>query len=100
MGIRLALPALMSWGLLPLVPRDWLGTDTCTGLGARSLIGSHRNHAVALCPAEAARPQLAFRTNPALAYSHEYSSYWAFVVADCEDLNLDEKWCTDFAAWV
>jgi len=55
---------------------------------------------VALCPAEAARPQVAFRTNPALAYPHEHSSYWAFVVADCGDLNLDEKWCTDFAAWV
>jgi hypothetical protein len=47
-----------------------------------------------------AQGQLGYRTDPPDTYCNKFSAYWYAGVDDCDNDNLDEEWCADFAAWV
>ncbi len=47
-----------------------------------------------------AESQLGYRTDPPNTYCNMYSAYFDAGTADCDNSNLDEEWCADFAAWV
>jgi len=47
-----------------------------------------------------AESQLGYHTDPADTYCNKYSAYWHAGTATCGNLNRDEEWCADFAAWV
>jgi hypothetical protein len=49
---------------------------------------------------EIAESQLGYRTDPPNTYCNKFSSYWDAGNDDCNNSNLDEEWCADFAAWV
>ncbi|HEY1650378.1 MAG TPA: CHAP domain-containing protein [Acidimicrobiales bacterium] len=43
--------------------------------------------------------QVGYRTDPSDTYCNKFSAYWDAGVDDCGNDNLDEEWCSDFAAW-
>ncbi len=47
-----------------------------------------------------AQGQVGYRTDPSDTYCNKFSAFWAAGVDDCgNNGNLDEEWCSDFAAW-
>ena len=57
-------------------------------------VSSLRQRIVAL-----AESQIGYATDPADTYCNKYSAYWYSGTSDCGNLNRDEQWCADFAAW-
>jgi hypothetical protein len=49
---------------------------------------------------EIAESQLGYQTDPSNTYCNKFSAYWDAGNDDCNNSNLDEEWCADFAAWV
>jgi len=47
-----------------------------------------------------AESQLGYRTDPPNTYCNKFSAYFDAGTDDCNNSNLDEEWCADFAAWV
>jgi CHAP domain len=47
-----------------------------------------------------AESQLGYRTDPPNTYCNKYSAFFYSGNGDCNNSNLDEEWCADFAAWV
>lgn len=50
--------------------------------------------------ATTAESQLGYRTDPSRTYCNKFSAYFVSGDNDCNDSNLNEEWCADFAAWV
>jgi hypothetical protein len=49
--------------------------------------------------AATAESQLGYRTDPSDTYCNKFSAYFYSGNNDCNNSNLDEEWCADFAAW-
>lgn len=47
-----------------------------------------------------AESQVGYATDPSGTYCNKYSAFWSSGTDDCGNSNLDEEWCSDFAAWV
>ncbi len=47
-----------------------------------------------------AESQLGYRTDPSDTYCNKFSAFFYSGNNDCNNSNLDEEWCADFAAWV
>jgi CHAP domain len=47
-----------------------------------------------------AESQLGYRTDPPNTYCNKFSAFFYSGNDDCNNSNLDEEWCADFAAWV
>ena len=50
--------------------------------------------------AATAENQVGYSTDPSDTYCNKYSAYFDAGAADCGNSDLDEEWCSDFAAWV
>ncbi len=46
-----------------------------------------------------AQGQVGYSTNPSNTYCNRFSAFWIAGSSDCGNLNRDEQWCADFAAW-
>jgi hypothetical protein len=49
---------------------------------------------------ETAESQLGYSADPSNTYCNKYSAFFVSGNNDCNNSNLDEEWCADFAAWV
>jgi CHAP domain len=49
---------------------------------------------------ETAESQLGYSTDPSNTYCNKFSAFFDSGTDDCNNSNLDEEWCADFAAWV
>jgi hypothetical protein len=46
-----------------------------------------------------ARSQVGYSADPSDSYCNKFSAHWSSGTADCPVGELDEEWCSDFAAW-
>lgn len=47
-----------------------------------------------------AEASIGYRSDPSDTYCNKFSAYWFSGATDCGNVNRDEQWCADFAAWV
>jgi hypothetical protein len=67
---------------------------------AVSTANAHRTGSLGERIVDTAKSQLGYRTEPSNTYCNKFSAYWVSGNDDCNNSNLDEEWCADFAAWV
>jgi hypothetical protein len=77
-----------------------------TLVGAGAAVAYHHFDRSNLSPLRAsivsiAQGQVGYATDPSNTYCNKFSAYWNAGIDDCGgNGNLDEEWCSDFAAWV
>jgi hypothetical protein len=67
-------------------PPTFTDLGSPTGLGGRIV--------------QTAQSQLGYSADPPNTYCNKYSAFFVSGNNDCNNSNLDEEWCADFAAWV
>jgi hypothetical protein len=95
-----------------------LAVVACVGLIVELTSGGHRGSLAGTDPPAAAvgqggppltlgerivqtaESQLGYRTDPPSTYCNKFSAFFYSGNDDCNNSNLDEEWCADFAAWV